>query len=62
VNRGVKVPVEPKNVQLFVVFVFVGLPSGNLDDGVDFIGRVSTYGQRKIICHGLGARDVHGEA
>jgi len=48
VNQQVKTPVEPKNVQLFVVFVLVGLPSGNLDDGIDFIGRGSTYGQRKI--------------
>ena len=51
VNRRVEIAVEAKDVQRFVVFVFVSLPSGNLDDCVNFIGRAFTNRQRKIICH-----------
>jgi hypothetical protein len=50
-HRRVERAVEAKDVQRFIVFVFVGLPSGNLDDCVNFIGRAFSDWQRKIICH-----------
>jgi len=46
-NRRVEIAVEAKDVQLFVIFVFVSLPPGYLDDRIYLIRRGRTYGQRK---------------